>query len=146
MRTRAGAVVMALLVLAVAAGGCTSVRNGLGRRESICFASLPAARQVVGKEATFAGVRYLSPVAVRKDLLRIEHHLTPLPAALSRLDHKAMCLVAYRGRFRRDIDSLVWRPRPGPYGFAIVVVRQTNQKVLGVLLLRRVAVRFAKLY
>jgi hypothetical protein len=61
------------------------------------------------------------------------------------MPRKGVCLVAYRGRFKSRLVARAWHPEPGPYDFAIVVVTQDDQHVLGLLLLPRLPLRFGHL-
>ncbi len=134
-----------LLGCGVLLGACTSVRNGLGPKDAVCFSSLPAARRVVGTGAHFAGVRYLSIVTLVTAMDRTgREHVEP-PAAVRSLPRHGTCLVAYRGPFRAGLSDRSWDPVPGPHRLAVVVVRQSNHEVLAVVLLERAPLAFAQL-
>ncbi len=136
---------MAVLGLVLlAASGCAAVRNGLGTRVGICFAALPAARQVVGQQASFAGVRYLRPRAVMTAIAKQlgEKPLAP-PDALADVVRKPACLVAYRGPAGHRLERQAWRPERGRPEFTIVVVRQSDHKVIGVMVLPRAPLGFS---
>jgi hypothetical protein len=131
-----------LASLALALGACTSVKVGLGTRDSVCFSSLPEANRVVGVHAKFAGVRYLSSARLLSSMKHVrEHHLVP-PDSLIDMGRRGACVFGYRGDFRSDEFPHAWFPELGPYRFAVVVVRQDDQKVVGVVLLRRPPVQF----
>ncbi|MGO9560119.1 MAG: hypothetical protein ACLPQS_03870 [Acidimicrobiales bacterium] len=135
---------MAVLVAAILTS-CTSVRNGLGTRDSVCFASLPVAELALGGKPTFAGVRYLPPISLIGSLDHETRRRLHPPKALLAKPRVGVCLVAYRGRFSSAVTARAWRPEPGPYDFAVVVVRQADDHVLGVVLLPRAPIRFGHL-
>lgn len=145
MRLRSLALAV-LMVVGLGLGGCDSVRNGLGTRDGLCFPALPAARQLVGSEATFAGVRLLSAHALDKAIRRRLGAL-PLkaPDPLTDYLHRPACLVAYRGAVPPKVVAQAWQPEKGPHRFTIVVVRQSDDKVLGVVVLPKAPLRFAHL-
>ncbi|HET9093301.1 MAG TPA: hypothetical protein VFN50_12900 [Acidimicrobiales bacterium] len=145
MRAGRALVVSVLLGCAVSLGACTSVRNGLGPKDAVCFSSLPAARRAVGAAAHFAGVRYLSTVALVAAMDRTERQHVEPPAAVRALPRHGTCLVAYRAPFRAGLADRSWEPVPGPHPFAVVVVRQSNHKVLAVVLLAHAPLAFAQL-
>jgi hypothetical protein len=144
-RRLAGTVASALvisLVLSLGLGGCTSVKAGLGTRDSICFAALPQAQRAIGTPAKFAGVRYLSPVDLLSAVKRARRrHIVP-PDALVDIGRRGACLIGYRGRFQKSDFPSAWVPGAGPYRFAIVIVRQDDHQVVGVVLLSRPLLRF----
>jgi hypothetical protein len=142
---RRRALLMAVLMMGTLLTSCTSVRNGLGTRDSVCFASLPAAQRAVGGKPTLAGVRYVAPTLLLDSLDRQTHRQLRPPASLLSMPRKGVCLVAYRGRFSSGLAKRAWRPEPGPYDFAVVVVRQADDHVLGVLLLSQSPMRFSHL-
>jgi hypothetical protein len=131
------AVALCALVGGSALAGCTAARNVLGTTDSLCFHTLPEARDAVGSRAVFAGVRFL---AVNDVVRAIEHsrlHLKP-PVSLLTMKHKRACLVAFRGEFSLARSRLGWAPRPGPYKGAVVVVSPSDNKVIATILFRRV--------
>lgn len=146
-RRSIGRVVLATVALALLASSCTSVRNGLGTSDGVCFSALPVARKLVGATPSFAGVRYLSAATLEVDIekIRRKHQHVTLPPLLRAAGHKGTCLVGYRGKLPSGVTADAWRPLKGPYHFAIVVIRLSTHRVLGVLLLGRPPVRFAHL-
>ncbi|MHB1986750.1 MAG: hypothetical protein ACYCSF_02010 [Acidimicrobiales bacterium] len=143
MRSRRTA--FTLLVLGLLLASCTSVRNGLGTRDGICFSALPAARQDVGRAVLFAGVRYLSTTYLEASLERPGHGRVSLPPALRALAGKGTCLVAFRGKLPARVAARAWHRGRGPYRFAVVIVRQSDHRVLGVLMLARPPLGFTHL-
>jgi hypothetical protein len=138
----------ALTVVAagVALTGCATVKAGLGPKDQVCFSSIPAAKAVVGPKAQFAGVRFVSPhdllEAVRGPNLQ---DLGP-PDALQDFGRHGACLVGYRGALGTKVIAHAWRPVPGPVRFLVVVVRQSDHHVLGVIALPKTYLRFTHLF
>ena len=148
MNARSRSLAPVLLVVALLAPvltSCTSVRNALGTRDGICFSSLPAARQTVGTAASLAGVRYVAPTALVNSLERVVKAPLVAPASFRGMPRRGVCLVGFGGRFAGRFSDIAWRPQRGPYGFAVVVLRQSDHHVIGVILLRRPTLRFAHL-
>jgi hypothetical protein len=151
-RTAAEALTGALLVGVAAGstllGGCTSVHNGLGTRDSSCFRVLPAARQVVGSAPTFGGVRDVAPALFVTALDLPPEPRRPVPSSLRQPALRSTCLVEFHGSFDPRSKAFVraWHPGPGPYRFAIVVVGQQDLRVVAVVLLARPPLRFGRLY
>jgi hypothetical protein len=141
-----GVLVAALLAAGLFSSSCDSVRNGLGTRDGLCFSALPAARQVVGSRASFAGVRLLSSHALDSAIRRRLGVPPPgVPDPLTDFVHRPACLVAYRGDVLHRAMAGAWRPEKGPYVFTVVVVRQSDDKVLGVVVLPKAPLRFSHL-
>ena len=137
----------ALALVVVLPAGCTSVKNGLGPRESICFSVIPTARAEVGKGPYFAGVRYVGPTTIVRAIERVHHHKVMPPSPLLGRDaHHADCMVAFRShRFRGRLMAHAWRPGEGPYHFVIVVVRLRTHRILAVIVLHKAPIGFGDL-
>lgn len=144
-RLPASVALAGVLALAISAAGCTSVRNGLGTRAGLCFAALPPARALVGPGPVLAGVRYLDPAVLRTSLEAVTHAPVTLPDELADAARTGACLVAYDGRFGAGLLRSAWLPEPGRVGAVVVVVRQSDDVVLGVVGFRRLPLRLAKL-
>lgn len=129
-------------------GGCTSVHNGLGTRDSQCFRVLPAARQVVGSAPTFGGVRDVAPASFVTALDLPPEPFRPVPSSLRRPALRSTCLVEFSGHFNPRSKTFLraWHPGPGPYRFAIVVVGQQDLRIVAVVLLARPPLRFGRFY
>jgi hypothetical protein len=144
IRLRASAVAIALLCgLGTTLAACTSGGSVLGTRDSACFRVLPIARHDVGQAPKFAGVRHLPSSTLLGELRR--HHHTPASAVPESLEanRSAACLVAFRGLFTpADVDQ-AWAPRPGPYHVAIVIVDESNDRLLATVLLRSTPLNFS---
>jgi hypothetical protein len=135
MRRRLAVAVCWLALTPLALGACTSLKAGLGTRDSVCFSSLPEAYAVVGPHARFAGVRYLSPINMLSALRHPGRPMLVPPDAFTDVGRHGACLIGYRGAVSAGAEARARRPLPGPYAFAIVVVRQADHRVLGVVLL-----------
>ncbi len=137
----------ALICVASASGlsGCTSVRNGLGTRDGICFSALPAARELAGSEATFAGVRYLPPESLVASVDRVTHRHITLPPSLERVSRQPECIVAFSGATSVRLLPTTWRPEEGADKYTVIVVRQSDDRVLGVAAFPGPPLRFAHL-
>lgn len=136
------AALIAALVLPLSLSACTSVRNGLGTRDGICFSSLPTAREVVGAAPSFEGVRYMSAAQLISSIRHTERQKVTPPPAFRAMDDRATCLFAYRGTFPKAVESSAWHLEKGPYRYAVVLVRQSDHAVLGVVLLAKSPLRF----
>lgn len=142
-RLRRGMAVCLLApVAALSVAGCTSVRNGLGTRDGLCFSSLPAARAAVGSTPQFAGVRYLPPQSLVTSVDRSLHRDVRAPAKLTAAMGKGACLVAFRGSVPDRVSDVAWDPEPGAERFTVVLVRQSNHQVIGIVELPNPPLRF----
>lgn len=144
MRGRLRRLVAAALV-AAALAGCTSVHNDLETRDSLCFAALPQARSAIGQAPRFAGVRFVDPAVLRSALESATRTTVTLPPDLAAASGRGACLVGYRGRFSPKVAARAWRPETGPLVFGIVVLRQSDDRVLAVVLLSAPPLRFSHL-
>lgn len=120
-----------------ALGGCTSVKNGLGPHDSICFSTIPEARHLVGKSPHFAGVRYITPGTLRHSVERRFHRHVTFPPRLAKRQWHAACLVAFSGQLSNRLVTMSWHPGPGPYRFVIVVIRLDGHRLLGTIVMAR---------
>lgn len=141
MRRRA----IALVLLALATGpvsvlgGCTSVRNTLGTNASPCFRALAVAKEAVHDRGTFTGVHLVSSKTLAQDA-----HLEDVLSARAGMTVKTVCVVSYRGSFRLDqverpFDHV---PRGGVGRYAIVVVSEPQNRLLGTAVRSRQPLRF----
>lgn len=135
-----------LAVTGTAVAGCTSARNLLGPKESVCFRALPTARQAVGPGPTFAGVRYFAPGALVTDVERAHGHGIRVPDRLVDDAHRATCLVGYRGHFHLASVKAGWAPLRGPYLYAVVVTDPKTGVVSATVLFHRVPFRLADVF
>lgn len=136
LRLVAGALVLGGLASSGLAG-CTSVKNGLGRHESICFSTIPQARAIVGNRSSFDGVRYESPDALRRAFDRRHHRHARLPRRFAKHRRHPACLVAFRDHLPAGLVARSWRLGPGPYRVAIIVIRLDSHRLLGTVVTRK---------
>ena len=137
-----------LVVIAglVSAGGCTSVRNSLGPRESVCFRILPAAAAAVHDQGTFSGVRLTTAPALLADLRRKPHPIAEvversLVEEAAQHPRSALCLAAYKGSFSPSAVELGWSPTGSDGPWALVAVRVPSGVVLATIILRKTPIR-----
>ncbi|MHB8243808.1 MAG: hypothetical protein ACYDGN_00450 [Acidimicrobiales bacterium] len=145
MKRSRGHVVVILFLLPILLVACTSVRNGLGTRDGLCFSSIPAARRVVGTKPAFSGVRLQSPASLVGSIPHGKHQRLVPPAAFRPTSRAGVCLFEFTGEFSKRVVALSWRPELGSYRVAIVAIKQSDHRVLGVLLLHRSPFRFGHL-
>lgn len=140
---RARSAVIAVLLCAVASvsAACTSGGSVLGTRDSACFRVLPTARRDVGPTPKFAGVRHLPSGVLLADLRRHHQQAGTVPSSLEK-NRSAACLVAFRGSFTPDDVSRSWTPHAGPYRVAIVIVDESNDRILATVLLHSTPLDF----
>lgn len=136
----------ASLVLAGMLAGCTSARNTLGTHDSLCFRVLPAARRAVGTHPSFSGVRYLPAGQLVGAVHRARRQGVKVPEALADVARLPTCLVSYKGRFVLASVSKGWAPLPGPYLYAVVVIQQQTDTVVGTVLFHSVPLRFEHVF
>jgi hypothetical protein len=133
----------------VAVSSCTSVRNTLGTHVSACFRVLPEADQAVDQQGQYKGVHF---EPVRSLLLDIhKQHLGSAadnpPAAIKQAEHFPVCLVEYNGNYQLAGLEDGWSPSGAPTGsYAIVVVRQSDSRVVATVLLQHEPERFSRTY
>jgi hypothetical protein len=125
---------LALLGAALLTGGCTSVRNGLGTRESVCLRALPVARTAVNEQGSYQGVKYFDAHSFAL-LLAKRPTKEPPPPELSALMKSSVCLVEYRGTFTASGVEKGFSHLTGAGDYAVVVIKQsTNELVVTVVL------------
>lgn len=142
----AGAVAIAV---AGALGGCTIVRNSLGTHDSACFKALPAADGAVHSAGHFSGLRYTTI----GDLESAVRHTpgggggAPPPGGLELPRRTGVCVVAYNGHFQTGAVLDGWSPTGVHAGhFAIVLVRQSDLKVLATVVMEHEPLRFIRTF
>ena len=131
----------ALLVSGCTVSGCTTARNVLGPKVSPCYRAVAVARLALHRHGRFDGVRALPGTSV--ELVLADYH----PRTSRRVavgPRTAICLVAYRGRFSAAGLQAVLRPGPAEARVAVVVVRQKDLEVVGILLVNRAPRRLAR--
>jgi len=95
----------------VALGGCASAHNSLGTGSSPCFQALPSATKAVHGKGRLLGVRRVSVTQLRRP---------PTTWASLRPSDRAVCVVAFQGKYAPgDVDHAT-TPRSGNY--AVVTV------------------------
>ena len=141
MRRSAAAVGGALLV-AAALSACTAARNTLGTTSSPCFRALALAQDAVHDHGTFVGVKLVSASQMAK-----LDHLRKVISDRSRTPVRAVCVVGYRGDYRRDQVERPAGPVPssGVGHFAVVVVSSPQNVLLATIVLEREPLRFRHL-
>jgi hypothetical protein len=134
------ALVLALVPLLGA--GCTAARNGLGTNISSCFRVLPTAKGTAEggsrRPVTFVGLQWIGTDRLVHGVAKPGSGGPPPPPSLEPEHRLGVCAVAYRGVFSASSVTRPWVPGAGPYRIAIVVVRQSNNRVLATVLLARV--------
>ena len=138
---RPRAALAGVLAAALVLGACTSSRNGLGTPDAACYRVLPEAIAAVHGRGTFAGVRYVAPKT-----LATERHVGAVPPALVAASRVATCLVAFVGQFEPAAVSLGWSPSGGAGRYAIVVVRQSDSRIVATVVLRHLPLRVARVF
>lgn len=142
MRRPLGAVAVTLAVAAGAVTGCTAARNTLGTSSSPCFRALPVAAAAVHRRGAFVGVRLVSSSELSK-----LNHLRRDIEARSRTTVKSICVVGYKGSFRRAQVQRPAGPVPdaGVGHFAVVVVSFPQNELLATVVLVKEPLRLRHL-
>jgi hypothetical protein len=134
-RTRAAALVAALVLAASVLASCSSARTDLGTTDESCYLALPTAAKAVGGHGHLEGVRKLTFANL--------HAMAP--RLYTKLSHEAtkkqaICIAGYTGHFKA---SEVSKPLGRPSGtLAVAVVTSPGNKLLGTLILTKLPVRF----
>ncbi|MGO9343294.1 MAG: hypothetical protein ACLP6E_12375 [Acidimicrobiales bacterium] len=153
----------AFVLSAMVAGtaSCASVvRNGLGTSSAVCFRAIPVGRSAVTYHPTrivpngappspappspaFVGVR--SATQKQIDAFGSTHNYDK--AVLAKRNGgpvKSICLVAFRGSFDPSSvsDLLLPVPPPGHRTYAVVVVSEPSNKLLGTFLRSKEPISF----
>jgi hypothetical protein len=141
-----GVALVALALLGATLTGCTSVRNGLGPRESVCFRVLPAAQEAVHDQGSFGGLKYLSADSFATLLAKQsgKHPPPSPPPGISALQKSAVCLVEYHGTYTAAAVEKGWSRVSGPGSYAIVVIKQSTGEVIVTVVLHKPPLAFAK--
>jgi hypothetical protein len=142
-RRRKASLLATLIGATLVLSSCTSVRNSLGTRTGVCFKVIPEARAAVGSSARFDGVRAIPPSELLSAYERAVKAHVSVPDNLADNLRRATCLVAFRGSFSVTTVKEGWAPRSGPYRVAIVVLLQSDAKVIVTGLFKAVPLRFA---
>jgi hypothetical protein len=147
----------------VGAAGCASARNGLGTSSAVCFQAIPVGRSALGKPAplrtttsessdvnqkpgpnpVFVGVRSAS----LKDVDQFGETHQYVETMLEKANGgpiRGLCLVAFRGSFDPATvhDLLGNVPPSGQRTFAIVVVSEPTNRLLGTFIRSREPISF----
>jgi hypothetical protein len=137
---------LALVGVALTAEGCTSVRNGLGPRESVCLRALPVARQAVNSQGSYQGIKYFSARSLAT--LLAERQSTepsePPPPELAALKKTSVCLVEYRGTFTTAGVEKGFSHLSGPGTYAVVVIDQATNELIVTIVLHKPPLAFAR--
>ena len=141
-KARAGVAALAVCLCLGATPACTAARDTLGTNSSPCFRALAIAQDAVHDRGTFAGVR-LEAVSALKSV----EHVAELLKSRSSTPLRNLCVVSYRGTFRRsEVARPAGRvPESGTGRFAIVVISTPQNKLLATFVLEREPVRFRHL-
>ncbi|MCU1488749.1 MAG: hypothetical protein JWM85_154 [Acidimicrobiaceae bacterium] len=133
----------AIAVASVLASACTSPRDVLGPKESPCYRAVAVAHLAVEGAGRFSGVRQLDGKSLLMALSadRIAHPGVPQRI---RANKDALCLVAYRGHFSASRVRSPWRVGTKPATYAVVLVTESDSKVVATLLLGRPPVRLTR--
>jgi hypothetical protein len=150
-----------LSAMVIGTAGCTSVvRNGLGTSSAVCFRAIPVGKAAVtvhptpvlpngapqsspGPSPVFVGVRS----ATQKQINSFGSTHNYEKAELAKRNGgpiKSVCLVAYRGSFDPSSvsDVLYPVPPPGHSTYAVVVVSEPSNKLLGTFLRSKEPISF----
>jgi hypothetical protein len=134
---------VALALLGAMLTGCTSVRNGLGPRESVCFRVLPAAHAAVHDQGSYGGLRYLSAASFATLLAKqAGKHLAP-PPGVGALKKSGVCLVEYHGTFTAASVEKGFSRVTSPGSYAIVVIKQSSGEVIVTVVLHKPPLAFS---
>jgi hypothetical protein len=127
MRRRLAVLLLAGLVLA---SGCATPRVALGTAPSPCFQALPVARDAVGRQGQFAGVKRItsrsllpvpSPIRLPR---RSPRSTTTLPSGSTvPPQSRGECLVAFKGSLDRSKIPLLLPNTSGRYAVVVVSIR-----------------------
>ncbi len=166
--SRAAIVAMTVVLSATVAGtaGCASVaRNGLGTTSAVCFRAIPIGKAAVtahavsarttkaGPKGTTTTIRPPSPVfvgvrsATQKQIDSFGSTHDYDKALLTKRNGgpvKSICLVAFRGQFDPSSVSELLPPVPpaGQRNYAVVVVSEPSNKLLGTFLRSKEPISF----
>jgi hypothetical protein len=137
---------LALFGAAICTGGCTSVRNGLGPRESVCLRALPVAREAVHAQGSYQGVKYFD---ARSFALLLAKRQSTQPAEspppeLAALMKSSVCLVEYRGTFTTADVEMGFSHFSGAGAYAVVVIKQSTNELVVTIVLPKPPLAFAK--
>lgn len=133
---RAGAAGVGLVLCVAALGGCASAHNALGTGSSPCFQALPSATKAVHNKGRLVGVRRVSLAELRRPT-------TTSSSQPPDQSNRAVCVVAFQGKFMPgDVDH-VTAQRSGSY--AVVVVGEHGGQPLHAIVTDRLPLRFRHL-
>jgi hypothetical protein len=154
-------IAVALSAMVAGTSGCASARNGLGTSSAVCFRAIPLGKDAVtaqptrivpngspatsrsGPNPVFVGVR--SATQTQIDAFGKTHNYDK--AELNKRNGgpiKSVCLVAFRGSFDPTSVSDLLPPVPpaGHRAYAVVVVSEPSNKLLGTFLRSKEPISF----
>jgi hypothetical protein len=161
-RSTIAALTVVLSAMVAGTAGCASVvRNGLGTSSAVCFRAIPVGKTAVtshpttvvpngsvprspaGPSPVFVGVR--SATQKQIDSFGSAHNYEK--AELAKRNGgpvKSVCLVAFRDSFDPNAvsDLLLPVPPPGHRTYAVVVVSEPSNKLLGTFLRSKEPISF----
>jgi hypothetical protein len=145
------AAAVSLLAASFALGGCAVVRNALGTHDSACFRALPVADGAVREAGRFAGLKYTTVGDLEDALRRAPGGVVVAPpGALDVSRGTGVCVVAFlapHGPFQEGAVLDGWAPTGTTEGhFAIVVVRQSDLRVLATVVIEHEPIGFVRTF
>jgi hypothetical protein len=125
-----------LVVGVLSVGGCASAHNTLGTGSSPCFQALPSATKAVHNKGRLLGVRRVTQAQLRRPTTTLT---TLSPDEMKR----AVCVIAFQGKFAPGDVEHVAVPRSGNY--AVVVVGEHGGQPLRAFVTNELPLRFRHL-
>jgi hypothetical protein len=134
-RIRLASLVAAFVLAATLLVSCSTARSDFGTTDASCYLALPTAAKAVGGHGHLEGVRKYTLSNLRSVAPRLYSRL-----AVDMSKKQGVCIAGYSGHFTATEVS---KPLGHPSGtLAVAVVTTPANKLLGTLILTKLAVRF----
>ena len=146
------AFIVAVLISAALLAGCTPSSDALNSiTQPSCLTAIPTGRAVLGSEAHFAGMKYLSKKEFVADFTFHDIKNSREKRLRKLLDrHKNLCIVAWKGNFNnlgtKKIAVLSGNKKGSVFGVAVTVVSASGRKLLFIMLSSRFNFGFSKIF